>query len=108
MNVIILGKRLKRIRESLEFSQKDIADKINCKQIAISNLEQGKGVNLELFLNLYTLYSQFVYTDLILAENFYFIPKIDSEDKNHKSHHWMAIDAINFANNELLERTNNA
>ena len=108
MNLIILGRRFKSIRESLELTQKDVSLKVNTKQNAISNLELGKGGSINLFLDLFNFYSQYVYTDLIFAENFYFIPKVMDEQDRVKAPYWMAIDAINYAKNELLDRTSNA
>lgn len=39
----ILGTRLKQIREHIGYSQAQLAEQLNCKQNAISNLELGKG-----------------------------------------------------------------
>ena len=41
----ILGTRLKQIREHIGYSQAQLAEQLNCKQNAISNLELGKGSN---------------------------------------------------------------
>ena len=38
----ILGTRLKQIREHIGYSQAQLAEQLNCKQNAISNLELGK------------------------------------------------------------------
>lgn len=45
----ILGTRLKQIREHIGYSQAQLAEQLNCKQNAISNLELGKGGSLKLF-----------------------------------------------------------
>ena len=44
----ILGTRLKQIREHIGYSQAQLAEQLNCKQNAISNLELGKGGSLKL------------------------------------------------------------
>ena len=106
MELNILGDRLKKIRESLELSQIDVASNVDCYQNAISNLELGKGGSITLFLQLISYYSQFVYIDMLFADNFYFIPKVQGEGE--KSSHWMAIDALKYAKNELIDKTTEA
>ena len=44
----VLGTRLKQIREHVGYSQAQLAEQLNCKQNAISNLELGKGGSLKL------------------------------------------------------------
>jgi transcriptional regulator with XRE-family HTH domain len=46
----ILGTRLKQIREHIGYSQAQLAEQLNCKQNAISNLELGKGGSLKLVM----------------------------------------------------------
>ena len=47
----ILGTRLKQIREHIGYSQAQLAEQLNCKQNAISNLELGKGGSLKLLFD---------------------------------------------------------
>ena len=48
----ILGTRLKQIREHIGYSQAQLAEQLNCKQNAISNLELGKGGSLKLVVTI--------------------------------------------------------
>ena len=56
----ILGTRLKQIREHVGYSQAQLAEQLNCKQNAISNLELGKGGSLKLFISSADFYSNYV------------------------------------------------
>lgn len=47
----ILGTRLKQIREHIGYSQAQLAEQLNCKQNAISNLELGKGGQPKTFIS---------------------------------------------------------
>ncbi|MCS2372976.1 helix-turn-helix domain-containing protein [Phocaeicola vulgatus] len=47
----ILGTRLKQIREHIGYSQAQLAEQLNCKQNAISNLELGKGGKPKTFIS---------------------------------------------------------
>ena len=53
----ILGTRLKQIREHIGYSQAQLAEQLNCKQNAISNLELGKGGSLKLLFQVLNFYS---------------------------------------------------
>ena len=61
----ILGTRLKQIREHIGYSQAQLAEQLNCKQNAISNLELGKGGSLKLLFQVLNFYSNYVFIDLI-------------------------------------------
>ena len=58
----ILGTRLKQIREHIGYSQAQLAEQLNCKQNAISNLELGKGGSLKLLFQVLNFYSNYVLT----------------------------------------------
>ena len=66
----ILGTRLKQIREHIGYSQAQLAEQLNCKQNAISNLELGKGGSLKLLFQVLNFYSNYVFIDLIFSEKF--------------------------------------
>lgn len=76
-----LGTRFKQIREYLGYSQAQLAEKLDCKQNAISNLELGKGGSLKLVFNLLNFYSDYVYIDLIFSQNFYLISNQEEDAK---------------------------
>jgi len=82
LDLKVLGTRLKRMREMLELSQKDIACKIDCKQSAISNLELGKGGSIFIFLKLLNYYSSFFYIDLIFSDDFYLVEVNNNTNSN--------------------------
>ena len=67
----ILGTRLKQIREHIGYSQAQLAEQLNCKQNAISNLELGKGGSLKLLFQVLNFYSNYVFIDLIFSEKNY-------------------------------------
>ena len=71
----ILGTRLKQIREHIGYSQAQLAEQLNCKQNAISNLELGKGGSLKLLFQVLNFYSNYVFIDLIFSEKFYLSTK---------------------------------
>ena len=82
----ILGTRLKQIREHIGYSQAQLAEQLNCKQDAISNLELGKGGSLKLLFQVLNFYSNYVFIDLIFSEKFYLISNTE-EDEAHKSNY---------------------
>ena len=61
----ILGTRLKQIREHIGYSQAQLAEQLNCKQNAISNLELGKGGSLKLLFQVLNFYSNYVFIEII-------------------------------------------
>lgn len=79
INLNVLGHRLKQIREHLKLSQVQLADKMECKQNAISNLELGKGGSINLLFNILNFYSDFVFIDSIFSEKFYLISNVEHE-----------------------------
>lgn len=82
----ILGTRLKQIREHIGYSQAQLAEQLNCKQNAISNLELGKGGSLKLLFQVLNFYSNYVFIDLIFSEKFYLI-SISEEDEAQKANY---------------------
>lgn len=76
---VILGNRLKQIREQLDLSQGNLAQIVDCKQNAISNLERGKGGSITLLINVLNHFSKYVYIDLIFSEKFYLISTKDHD-----------------------------
>lgn len=82
----ILGTRLKQIREHIGYSQAQLAEQLNCKQNAISNLELGKGGSLKLLFQVLNFYSNYVFIDLIFSEKFYLISNTE-EDEAQKAHY---------------------
>lgn len=93
----VLGDRLKQIRESLKIPQKELANKINCKQNAISNLELGKGGSITLLCNLLNFYSDFVYIDLIFSEKFYLISNRAEEEGIKSNYSSVVVEIIKQA-----------
>ena len=82
----ILGTRLKQIREHIGYSQAQLAEQLNCKQNAISNLELGKGGSLKLLFQVLNFYSNYVFIDLIFSEKFYLISNTE-EDEAQKANY---------------------
>ena len=76
----ILGTRLKQIREHIGYSQAQLAEQLNCKQNAISNLELGKGGSLKLLFQVLNFYSNYVFIDLIFSEKFYLISNTEEDE----------------------------
>lgn len=93
----VLGTRLKQIREHIEYSQAQLAEKLNCKQNAISNLELGKGGSLKLLFQILNFYSNYVYIDLIFNEKFYLISNKDQDEAQKGNYNTVIIEIINQA-----------
>jgi len=92
LNQEVLGSRLRQVREVLELSQKEIANKLNCKQSSVSNLELGKGGSITLLLKLLNFYSSSsFYIDLLFSEDFYLVEM----NKNMTSSKAMREEIIN-------------
>lgn len=102
LNLEVLGSRLKRIREELELSQEDVANKVDCKQNAVSNLELGKGGSIAVLLSLLSFYSSFFFIDLIFSEDFYFIAK--DQIKEQDSLTSMALEIFNHSTKDFMLR----
>ena len=86
ITLAILGKRLKQVREHIKLSQTELAEKLECKQNAISNLELGKGGSITLLFSLLNFYSNYVYIDFIFNEKFYLISN-NKEDEAQKGNY---------------------
>lgn len=83
----ILGTRLKQIREHIGYSQAQLAEQLNCKQNAISNLELGKGGSLKLLFQVLNFYSNYVFIDLIFSEKFYLISNTEEDEAQQKANY---------------------
>lgn len=71
------GKRLAMIRENLGLTQKELAEKLNKTQNAISLIESGKSASFKTIIPLLSYYSQFVYLNYLFSKDYKFI-KISS------------------------------
>jgi transcriptional regulator with XRE-family HTH domain len=74
-----LGNRMKQIRNHLGLNQTDLALRLQCKQVAISRLENGLGGTAVLLASLLSFYSQYIYIHYIFAETFYLVSTDDKE-----------------------------
>lgn len=101
ITLAVLGQRLKMIREHLKYSQSLLADELNCKQNAISNLELGKGGSITLLLSLLKFYSEFVYIDSIFSNRFYLISNNDAEVANKSAYQSMIESIITQSETEF-------
>lgn len=111
ITLAILGQRLKMIREHLKYSQAQLAEKLDCKQNAISNLELGKGGSITLLLSLFRFYSNYIYIDSIFSTNFYLLSNNDAEEANKSVYQSIIASIISQAQaefeNQLKTATNN-
>lgn len=111
ITLAVLGQRLKMIREHLKYSQSLLAEELNCKQNAISNLELGKGGSITLLLSLLKFYSEFVYIDSIFSNKFYLISNNDAEVANKSPYQSMIESIITQSetefDNQVKTATNN-
>ena len=90
----ILGTRLKQIREHIGYSQAQLAEQLNCKQNAISNLELGKGGSLKLLFQVLNFYSNYVFIDLIFSEKFYLISNTEDDEAQKDNYISVIIEII--------------
>ena len=90
----ILGTRLKQIREHIGYSQAQLAEQLNCKQNAISNLELGKGGSLKLLFQVLNFYSNYVFIDLIFSEKFYLISNTEEDEAQKANYNSVIIEMI--------------
>ena len=90
----ILGTRLKQIREHIGYSQAQLAEQLNCKQNAISNLELGKGGSLKLLFQVLNFYSNYVFIDLIFSEKFYLISNTEEDEAQKANYNSVIIEII--------------
>lgn len=90
----VLGTRLKQIREHIGYSQAQLAEQLNCKQNAISNLELGKGGSLKLLFQALNFYSNYVFIDLIFSEKFYLISNTEEDEAQKANYNSVIIEII--------------
>lgn len=108
ITLVILGQRLKSIREYLKYTQAQLAEKLECKQNAISNLELGKGGSIALLFKLLNLYSDFVYIDLIFSEKFYLFSNNEKDEAKKASYTSVIAEIIQQSKGLYFERIESA
>lgn len=104
----ILGTRLKQIREHIGYSQAQLAEQLNCKQNAISNLEQGKGGSLKLLFQVLNFYSNYVFIDLIFSEKFYLISNTEEDEAQKANYNSVIIEIIRQSEKNYEDAMSNA
>lgn len=104
----ILGTRLKQIREHIGYSQAQLAEQLNCKQNAISNLELGKGGSLKLLFQVLNLYSNYVFIDLIFSEKFYLISNTEEDEAQKANYNSVIIEIIRQSEKNYEDAMSNA
>lgn len=104
----ILGTRLKQIREHIGYSQTQLAEQLNCKQNAISNLEQGKGGSLKLLFQVLNFYSNYVFIDLIFSEKFYLISNTEEDEAQKANYNSVIIEIIRQSEKNYEDAMSNA
>lgn len=104
----ILGTRLKQIREHIGYSQAQLAEQLNCKQNAISNLELGKGGSLKLLFQVLNFYSNYVFIDLIFSENFYLISNTEEDEAQKANYNSVIIEIIRQSEKNYDDAMSNA
>ena len=104
----ILGTRLKQIREHIGYSQAQLAEQLNCKQNAISNLELGKGGSLKLLLQVLNFYSNYVFIDLIFSEKFYLISNTEEDEAQKANYNSVIIEIIRQSEKNYEDAMSNA
>ena len=104
----ILGTRLKQIREHIGYSQAQLAEQLNCKQNAISNLELGKGGSLKLLFQVLNFYSNYVFIDLIFSEKFYLISNTEEDEAQKASGISVIIEIIRQSEKNYEDAMSNA
>lgn len=104
----ILGTRLKQIREHIGYSQAQLAEQLNCKQNAISNLELGKGGSLKLLFQVLNFYSNYVFIDLIFSEKFYLISNIEEDEAQKANYNSVIIEIIRQSEKNYEDAMSNA
>ena len=97
----LLGNRFKQIREYLGLSQIQLAEKLECKPSAISNLELGKGGSLKLVFNLLNFFSDYVYIDMIFNQHFYLISN-DDKDARKNTYNSVIVEVIKQAESDFF------
>lgn len=104
----ILGTRLKQIREHIGYSQAQLAEQLNCKQNAISNLELGKGGGLKLLFQVLNFYSNYVFIDLIFSEKFYLISNTEEDEAQKANYNSVIIEIIRQSEKNYDDAMSNA
>ena len=104
----ILGTRLKQIREHIGYSQAQLAEQLNCKQNAISNLELGKGGSLKLLFQVLNFYSNYVFIDLIFSEMFYLISNTEEDEAQKANYNSVIIEIIRRSEKNYEDAMSNA
>lgn len=104
----ILGTRLKQIREHIGYSQAQLAEQLNCKQNAISNLELGKGGSLKLLFQVLNFYSNYVFIDLIFSEKFYLISNTEEDEAQKANYYSVIIEIIRQSEKNYEDAMSNA
>lgn len=104
----ILGTRLKQIREHIGYSQAQLAEQLNCKQNAISNLELGKGGSLKLLFQVLNFYSNYVFIDLIFSEKFYLISNTEEDEAQKANYNSVIIEIIRQSEKNYVDAMSNA
>ena len=104
----VLGTRLKQIREHVGYSQAQLAEQLNCKQNAISNLELGKGGSLKLLFQVLNFYSNYVFIDLIFSEKFYLISNTEEDEAQKANYNSVIIEIIRQAEKNYEEAVSKA
>lgn len=104
----ILGARLKQIREHIGYSQAQLAEQLNCKQNAISNLELGKGGSLKLLFQVLNFYSNYVFIDLIFSEKFYLISNTEEDEAQKANYNSVIIEIIRQSEKNYEDAMSNA
>lgn len=104
----ILGTRLKQIREHIGYSQAQLAEQLNCKQNAISNLELGKGGSLKLLFQVLNFYSNYVFIDLIFSEKFYLISNTGEDEAQKANYNSVIIEIIRQSEKNYEDAMSNA
>ena len=104
----ILGTRLKQIREHIGYSQAQLAEQLNCKQNAISNLELGKGGSLKLLFQVLNFYSNYVFIYLIFSEKFYLISNTEEYEAQKANYNSVIIEIIRQSEKNYEDAMSNA
>ena len=104
----ILGTRLKQIREHIGYPQAQLAEQLNCKQNAISNLELGKGGSLKLLFQVLNFYSNYVFIDLIFSEKFYLISNTEEDEAQKANYNSVIIEIIRQSEKNYEDAMSNA
>lgn len=70
MNMEILGKRLKTVREFHNLTQIQVAEIVHCPRIKITRLEAGTDVKSQVMADCLAYYSQFIQLNILFDDRF--------------------------------------